>query len=186
MTEVEEKVELVEKVEKVEEVKEVEEVEEVKEVEEVEEKIELVEKQSRNEYLHSLLEGDQTIVGIEDHRNIINIYNHCSAAVKEAFDSDSTNNMDSWDFSDWVKIILPIVKAIEKYNSSNEKGEYKKTVAIIVTMCVIVKDLETSEENKKLLINAVDSYLKPSIDVIVFMINQSGSNIFKKCCPCCF
>ena len=183
MTEVEEKVELVEKVEEV----EVEEVKEVKEVEEVsQEKIDFVDMHTRNDYLYSLLDGDQSIVGLEDHRNIINIYNHCSVAVKEAFDGDSTNNIDSWDFSDWVKIILPVVKSIEKYNSSNKKGEYKKTVAIIITMCVIVKDLETSEENKKLLIDAVDSYLKPSIDVIVFMINQSGSNIFKKCFPCCF
>ena len=183
MTEVEEKVELVEKVEEV----EVEEVKEVKEVEEVsQEKIDLVDMHTRNDYLYSLLDGDQSIVGLEDHRNIINIYNHCSVAVKEAFDGDSTNNVDSWDFSDWVKIILPVVKSIEKYNSSNKKGEYKKTVAIIITMCVIVKDLETSEENKKLLIDAVDSYLKPSIDVIIFMINQSRTNIFKKCCPCFF
>ena len=152
------------------------------------EKVELVvkQKQKRNDYLFSLLDGDQSVVGIEDHRNISNIYNKCSTLVKEAFDGDNTNDIDSWDFSDWVKIILPIVKSIEKYNSSDKKGEYKKTVAIIVTMCVIVNDLETSEENKKLLINAVDSYLKPSIDVIVFMINQSGSNVFKKCCPCCF
>mgnify|MGYP001402539437 CR=1 FL=1 len=35
---------------------------------------------------------------------------------------------------------------------------------------------DTSEENKKLLIGAVDSYLKPSIDVIVFMINQIRFN----------
>ena len=169
MTEVEEKVELVEK-----------------EVEVKVEEVKLVNKQTKNDYLYSLLEGDQSIVGLDDHRNIINIYNHCSVAVKEAFDGDSTNNIDSWDISDWVKIILPVVKSIEKYNSSNKKGEYKKTVAIIITMCVIVKDLETSEENKKLLIDAVDSYLKPSIDIIVFMINQSGSNIFKKCCPGCF
>jgi len=169
MTEVEEKVELVEK-----------------EVEVKVEEVKLVNKQTKNDYLYSLLEGDQSIVGLDDHRNIINIYNHCSVAVKEAFDGDSTNNIDSWDISDWVKIILPVVKSIEKYNSSNKKGEYKKTVAIIITMCVIVKDLDTSEENKKLLIDAVDSYLKPSIDIIVFMINQSGSNIFKKCCPGCF
>ena len=183
MTEVEEKVELVEKVEEVEEVEEVE----VEEVEEVsQEKIDFIDKQTRNDYLYSLLDGDQSIIGLDDHRNIINIYNHCSVAVKEAFDGDSTNNIDSWDFSDWVKIILPVVKSIEKYNSSNKKGEYKKTVAIIITMCVIVKDLDTSEENKKLLIDAVDSYLKPSIDVIIFMINQSRTNIFKKCCPCFF
>jgi len=150
------------------------------------EKIELVATQTKNEYLYSLLEGDQSVVSFDDHRNVINIYNHCSAAVKEAFDGDSTNDIDSWDFSDWVKIILPIVKSIEKYNSSDKKGEYKKTVAIIVTMCIIVKDLETTDENRKLLIDAVDSYLKPSIDVIVFMINQSGSNVFKKCCPCFF
>jgi hypothetical protein len=145
------------------------------------EKFELVIKQEKNNYITQLIIDSDGVLTPEDQYNIVKIYDNSSKAVKDAFDGDTTNDIDSWDFSDWIKIVLPIVKAIEKYNSSDKTGEYKKTVAIIVAKCVIVNELTLSEENRKLLIDAIDSYLKPSIDVIVFMINSSDS---KKRCLC--
>ena len=141
----------------------------------------LIIKQEQDNYIHQLIIDSDGVLTPEDQFNIIKIYDNCSKAVKDAFDGDSTNDIDSWDFSDWIKIVLPIVKAIEKYNSSDKTGEYKKTVAIIVAKCVIVNELTLSEENRKLLLDAIDSYLKPSIDIIVFMINSSDS---KKRCLC--
>jgi len=141
----------------------------------------LIIKQEQDNYIHQLIIDSDGVLTPDDQVNIIKIYDNCSKAVKDAFDGDSTNDIDSWDFSDWIKIVLPIVKAIEKYNSSDKTGEYKKTVAIIVAKCVIVNELTLSEENRKLLIDAIDSYLKPSIDIIVFMINSSDS---KKRCFC--
>ena len=146
-----------------------------------EEKLELVIKQEKNNYINQLIIDSNGALTPDDQYNIIKIYDNSSKAVKDAFDGDTTNDIDSWDFSDWIKIVLPIVKAIEKYNSSDKTGEYKKTVAIIVAKCVIVNELTLSEENRKLLIDAIDSYLKPSIDIIVFMINSSDS---KKRCLC--
>jgi len=146
-----------------------------------EEKLELVIKQEKNNYINQLIIDSNGALTPDDQYNIIKIYDNSSKAVKDAFDGDTTNDIDSWDFSDWIKIVLPIVKAIEKYNLSDKTGEYKKTVAIIVAKCVIVNELTLSEENRKLLIDAIDSYLKPSIDIIVFMINSSDS---KKRCLC--
>ena len=146
-----------------------------------EEKLELVIKQEKNNYINQLIIDSNGALTPDDQYNIIKIYDNSSKAVKDAFDGDTTNDIDSWDFSDWIKIVLPIVKAIEKYNSSDKTGEYKKTVAIIVAKCVIVNELTLSEENRKLLLDAIDSYLKPSIDIIVFMINISDS---KKRCLC--
>ena len=122
------------------------------------------------------------IIDIDEQINIINIYDICRLKVKEAFDGDSTNNIDSWDFSDWIKIILPIVKAIEKHNNSQNKGEYKKNAAIVITMCVIHYDLDISKENKNILLHAVNSYLKPSIDTIVYLINSMDTKL--KCFSC--
>ena len=135
----------------------------------------------RQNYYNQLIIDSNGALTPDDQYNIIKIYDNSSKAVKDAFDGDTTNDIDSWDFSDWIKIVLPIVKAIEKYNLSDKTGEYKKTVAIIVAKCVIVNELTLSEENRKLLIDAIDSYLKPSIDIIVFMINSSDS---KKRCLC--
>ena len=146
-----------------------------------EEKLELVIKQEKNNYINQLIIDSNGALTPDDQYNIIKIYDNSSKAVKDAFDGDTTNDIDSWDFSDWIKIVLPIVKAIEKYNLSDKTGEYKKTVAIIVAKCVIVNELTLSEENRKLLLDAIDSYLKPSIDIIVFMINSSDS---KKRCLC--
>jgi hypothetical protein len=145
------------------------------------ENLELIIKQEKNNYIHQLIIDSNGALTPDDQSNIIKIYDNSSKAVKDAFDGDTTNDIDSWDFSDWIKIVLPIVKAIEKYNSSEKTGEYKKMVAIIVAKCVIVNELTLSEENRKLLIDAIDSYLKPSIDIIVFMINNSDS---KKRCLC--
>jgi hypothetical protein len=145
------------------------------------ENLELIIKQEKNNYIHQLIIDSNGALTPDDQSNIIKIYDNSSKAVKDAFDGDTTNDIDSWDFSDWIKIVLPIVKAIEKYNSSEKTGEYKKMVAIIVAKCVIVNELTLSEENRKLLIDAIDSYLKPSIDIIVFMINSSDS---KKRCLC--
>ena len=151
------------------------------------ESLELVvnnEKKEKNDYLSDLINEESEIVSVVDHRNIITIYNHCSNTVKKAFDDDITNDISSWAFSDWIKIILPIVKAIEKYNTSSRKGKYKKTVAILVTKCIIAYDIDTEESNKILMLNAVDDYLKPSIDIIVYMINNM--DIQKSGCLSCF
>ena len=151
------------------------------------EELELVIRRTRSDYIGQLLEEENEDVSIEDLRNIITIYDKCSVTVKNAFDGDSTNDINSWNFSDWIKIILPIVKAIEKYNTRDKKGRYKKTVAIIITKCIIVNELTISEESRQLLLDAVEDYLKPSIDIIVYMINSSSSgsgSLFQKCCPC--
>jgi len=151
------------------------------------EELELVIRRTRSDYIGQLLEEETEAVSVKDLRNIITIYDKCSVTVKNAFDGDSTNDINSWNFSDWIKIILPIVKAIEKYNTSDQKGTYKKTVAIIITKCIIVNELTISEESRQLLLDAVEDYLKPSIDIIVYMINSnngSGGSLFKKCCPC--
>ena len=153
----------------------------------IEENLDLVIKQDKDKdkdkdnVIHQFIIDSNGVLNNEDQLNIVKIYDNCSQTVKEAFDGDTTNNIDSWDFSDWIKIVLPIVKAIEKYNSIDKKGEYKKTVAIVVTKCVIVNELALSEENRKFMLDAIDSYLKPSIDVIVFMINSSDG---KKRCLC--
>jgi len=153
------------------------------------ENLELIIKQKSNNVIAELLENEEKngILSHSDHRNIYKIYKNCSDAVKEAFDGDSTNNMDSWTFADWIKIVLPIVKAIEKYNVVEKKGEYKKVIAILITKAVIVNELTMSEESRALLLDAIDDYLKPSIDIIVYMINntETGGNFLKKCCPCC-
>ena len=62
--------------------------------------------------------------------------------------------------------------------------KYKKTVAILVTKCIIAYDIDTEESNKILMLNAVDDYLKPSIDIIVYMINNM--DIQKSGCLSCF
>ena len=150
------------------------------------ENLELIIKQRSNNVIADLIEKEDGILSHPDHVNIYNIYKNCSVGVKEAFDGDSTNNIDSWTFADWIKIVLPIVKAIEKYNSVEKKGEYKKVIAILITKVVIVNELTISEENRALLLDAIDDYLKPSIDIIVYMINntETGGNFLKKCCPC--
>ena len=151
------------------------------------EELELVIRRTRSDYIGQLLEEENEDVSKEDLRNIITIYDKCSVTVKNAFDGDSTNDINSWIFSDWIKIILPIVKAIEKYNTTDKKGRYKKTIAIIITKCIIVNELTISEESRQLLLDAVEDYLKPSIDIIVYMINSSNGDsgsLFKKCCPC--
>ena len=154
--------------------------------------LELVIRRTRSDYIGQLLEDENEDVSVKDLRNIITIYDKCSVTVKNAFDGDTTNDINSWNFSDWIKIILPIVKAIEKYNTTDKKGRYKKTVAIIITKCIIVNELTISEESRQLLLDAVEDYLKPSIDIIVYMINSnngsgssgSSGSLFKKCCPC--
>ena len=153
-----------------------------------EEQIKLQSKDDKSEihsFISNSLINDYSIINSSDHTNIINIYEICSHTVKNEFDGDNTNDINSWDFSDWIKIILPIVKAIVTYNITINKGEYKKAAAVVITMCVIKYELDISDEKKTLLLNAVDSYLKPSIDTIVYIINSIDTgNLFQKCCPC--
>lgn len=139
--------------------------------------------EDKNLFIKDSIKHSSSLISI-DHENIIYIYSKCSETVKNAFDNDTTNDINSWSFSEWIKIILPIVKAIEKYNTSDRKGVYKKEIAILITKCVIIYDLDISDETKNLLLNAVNDYLVPSIDIIVYMINNTEKKCNCSCLPC--
>ena len=145
-------------------------------------------KQERiDNFISNFINVNSDIITQEDTVNIMNIYTRSVSSIKDQFDNEVSNNISDWTLVDWIKLIHPVITAIERYNKVNKKGEYKKLVAILIMKCVIEYEIDISDESKIIIQSSIDLYLGPAIDSIVLIANNVDFNsLFKRCFPCCF